>query len=162
MRYRVKHIISLGILLFALWVLLSGKVNALLLSLGLASTVIIVLITRRMDRIDREKYPTHMTILLWRFWLFMAREIIISNIDVIKRILKPGRNISPQFFDIKLKHKADLSHVIYANSITLTPGTVSVDMDDKTITVHSISLEGANDLRSGRMENVVPEDYGVE
>jgi multicomponent Na+:H+ antiporter subunit E len=162
MKYRVKHIISLGILLFALWVVLSGKFNVLMLSLGLASTVLIVLITLRMDRTDREQYPVHMTILLWRFWLFLAREVIISNIDVIKRILKPGKNISPQFFDIPLKHKADLSHVIYANSITLTPGTVSVDMDDESITVHSISHESANDLRSGRMANVIPEEYGVE
>ena len=162
MKYPVKHIFSLGILLFALWLALSGKLNVLTLSLGLASTIIIVVLAHRMDVIDQEKYPAHMTVLLWRFWLFLAREVVISNIDVVRRIFKPGKNISPQVFDLPLKHKGELSHVIYANAITMTPGTVSMNLDKKTITVHTISVEAASELRSDRMANAVPEDYGDE
>ena len=69
MKYSVKHIISLGALLFALWLCLSGQISALMISLGLASTIAIVAITHRMDTIDNETYPAHMNLLLLRFWL---------------------------------------------------------------------------------------------
>ena len=158
MHYPVKHIISLGILLFALWLGLSGQISILMCSLGLASTLFVVYISHRMDVIDHETYPAHMTFLLLHFWLFLAREVIIANIDVLKRIFKPGKNISPQLFELPLTQKTDLSRVIYANAITMTPGTVSVNLDSKTITVHTLSIEAAEDLRSGRMANAVPED----
>jgi multicomponent Na+:H+ antiporter subunit E len=159
MKQPVKHIINLGILLFALWIGLSGQINILMLSLGLASTLFVVYISHRMDVIDHETYPAHMTFLLLRFWLFLAWEVIIANIDVIKRIFKPGKNISPQLFELPLTQKTDLSRVIYANAITMTPGTVSVNLDMKTITVHTLSIEAADDLRSGRMALAVPEDH---
>lgn len=159
MKYPVRHIISLGALLFALWLALSGQLNVLMISLGLASTIVIIAIAHRMDNIDRETYPAHMTLLLLRFWLFLAREIIIANIDVIKRIFRPGKNISPQLFELPLTLKSDVSRVIYANAITLTPGTVSANLDKRTVTVHTLSIEAAQDLYSGRMARAVPEDY---
>ena len=81
----------------------------------------------------------------------MSREVIIANIDVLKRIFRPGKNISPQLFELPLTHKAVLSRVIYANAITMTPGTVSLNLNKETITVYSLSIEAATDLRSGRM-----------
>ncbi len=159
MKYPVKHIISLSALLFALWLGLSGQINALMISLGLASTIAIVAITHRMDSIDHETYPAHMNLLLLRFWLFLAREVVIANIDVVKRIFRPGKNISPQLFELPLTLKTDLSRVIYANAITMTPGTVSANLDKKTVTVHTLSIEAAEDLSSGRMASAVPEDY---
>jgi len=162
MNYPVKHAFSLGALLFMLWLGLSGQTSILMLSLGLASTVFIIFITQRMDSIDREKYPAHMNVLLVRFWFFLAREVIIANIDVLKRIFKPGKNISPQLFELPLAHKTKLSRVIYANAITMTPGTVSVSLNKVNITVHTLSIEAAEDLRSGRMASAVPEDYKDE
>ena len=162
MNYPIRHTVSLGALLFMLWLGLSGQLNILMLSLGLASTLLVVYIAHRMDSVDREKYPAHMTPLLLRFWLFLSREVILANIDVLKRIFKPGRNISPQLFELPLTQKTDLSRVIYANAITMTPGTVSVKVNKKTIIVHSLSIEAAEDLRSGRMANAVPEDYKDE
>ena len=160
MKYPVKHIFSLGALLFALWLCLSGQISALMISLGLASTIAIVAITHRMDTIDNETYPAHMNLLLLRFWLFLAREVVIANIDVVKRIFRPGNNISPQLFELPLTLKTDLSRVIYANA--MTPGTVSANLDKKTITVHTLSIEAAEDLSSGRMADAVPEDYEVK
>jgi multicomponent Na+:H+ antiporter subunit E len=112
-----------------------------------------------MDVIDHETYPAHMTFLLLRFWLFLMREVIIANIDVIKRIYRPGKNISPQLFELPVTQKTDLARVIYANAITMTPGTVSVNLNKKTLIVHSLSIEAARDLCSGRMAKAVPEDY---
>jgi multicomponent Na+:H+ antiporter subunit E len=103
-----------------------------------------------------------MNFLLLRFWLFLAREIVVANIDVIIRIFKPGKNISPQLFELPLTLKSDVSRVIYANAITLTPGTVSTNLDKRTVTVHTLSIEAARDLSSGRMASAVPEDIEDE
>ncbi len=157
--FPVKHTINLTALLFLLWLGLSGQLNILMLSLGLASTLLVVFISHRMDAIDRERFPAHMTPLLLRFWLFLSREIVIANIDVVKRIFKPGKNISPQLVEIPLTLKSDLAHVIYANAITLTPGTVCVKLNKETISVHTLSKEAAEDLCSGRMASAVPDDY---
>lgn len=159
MNYPVKHTINLGILLFLLWLGLSGHYDPLILSLGLASTLFVVYISHRMDVTDCEIYPAHMTLLLLRFWAFLSREIVIANIDVVRRIFTPGKNISPQMIEIPLTLKADLSRVIYANAITLTPGTVCVRVKKDSITVHALSKEAAEDLLSGRMARAVPEDY---
>jgi len=156
--YPVKHSISLAVLLFLLWLGLSGQFSVLMLSLGLASTLFVVYVSHRMDVIDREEYPANMTPLLLRFWVFLTREIVLANIDVVERIFKPGKNISPQLVEIPLTLKTDLSRVIYANAITLTPGTVSVQLNKETITVHALSKEAAEDLCSGRMARAVPED----
>jgi multicomponent Na+:H+ antiporter subunit E len=162
MNYPVKHTISLGILLFTLWLALSGQLSILMLCLGLASTLMVVYIAHRMDVIDREKYPAHLTILLLRFWLFLSREVVIANFDVLKRIFRPGKNISPQLFELPVTQKTVLSRVIYANAITMTPGTVSLNLNKETITVHALSIEAAKDLCNGRMANAVPEDYKDE
>jgi len=158
MKYPVKHILSLGVILSALWLGLSGHLTPLMLSLGLASTLVTLYITHRMDAIDHETYPAHMTLHQVRFWLFLARQIILANIDVIKRIIKPGKNISPQLIEVPIMQKTDLARVIYANAITLTPGTVSVNLNKETITVHALSKETAQDLLSGRVAKAIPED----
>lgn len=158
MRYRSKHTVNLGILLLGLWLGLSGQINPMMLSLGLVSTLIVVYLALRMDTIDKEIYPANMTMLMLRFWLFLIREIIAANIDVIKRIFRPGPNISPQLFELPLTLKTDLSRVVYANAITMTPGTVSANVDKNTITVHALTIEAAHDLHSGRMAKAVPED----
>jgi len=159
MKYQAKHIVNLGVLLLALWLGLSGQIKPLMLTLGLVSTLLVVYLSARMDAIDREIYPARLTVLMWRFWLFLAREIVVANIDVIKRIFRPGKNISPQLFELPLTLKTDLSRVIYANAITMTPGTVSANLNKKTITVHTLTIEAAHDLHSGRMARAVPEDY---
>ena len=159
MNYPIKHTLSLGVLLFLLWLSLSGQFNISMLSFGFFSTLLILFISNRMDSFDKERYPMHLTTLLLRFWFFLIREVIIANIDVLKRIFKPGKNISPQLFELPCTHKSVLSRVIYANAITMTPGTVSVSLNKDTITVHSLSEEATTDLCSGRIANAVPEDY---
>ena len=162
MKYPAKHMISLSVVLFALWLGLSGHLTPLLLALGVASTALTVYLAHRMDVIDHETFPAHMRLLMFRYWIFLVREITKANIDVNKRIFRPGKNISPQFIDLPVTQKTDLSRVVYANSITLTPGTVSVNLDKDSVTVHTLSKEGADDLKTGRMAAAVPTDYVEE
>jgi multicomponent Na+:H+ antiporter subunit E len=152
-----KHAISLALLLYGLWLGLSGHTEPLLLSLGAASTALAVYLALRMKLLDHESYPVRLKPSLVRHLVFMAREIILANIDVAKRILKGPSSISPQLTRVPATQSSTLGKVIYANSITLTPGTVSLRLDDK-ILVHSLTREGAEDLATGRMARSVPDD----
>ena len=154
----MTHIISLTITLSLLWLGLSGHVEPLMLAIGVASVFLVLFITLRMEAVDHARYPIHLTPSLFRFWRYLVREIILSNIDVIRRILTPGKSISPQMITLPLPQKSDLAKVMYANAITLTPGTVSVQLDRDTIMVHALSKEAADALKTGDMASRVPDD----
>jgi len=158
----VKHIISLSVSLFLLWLGFSGHFDPLLLSLGAVSTALAVYLALRMEVLDNESHPIHLTGRLLRFWAWLAREIVLANIDVIKCILKPGKSISPQLITLPLKQKTDLGRVVYANAITLTPGTVTVQLEKNIIVVHALTKQGADDLATGRMAAAVPEPLEAE
>lgn len=152
------HVISLTITLYLLWLGLSGHFEPLLMGIGAASTLLVVYLALRMDVVDRESHPIHLTGRLFRFWGYLSKEILLTNLDVMRRVLSRGPNISPRYVDVPLPQKSDLGRVIYANSITLTPGTVSVELDRQSIKVHALSKEGAEDLATGEMARRVPDD----
>lgn len=154
----MTHIISLTLTLFLLWLGLSGHFEMLLLLIGVASILLVVFLAARMEVIDHESHPIHLTTRLFRFWAYLSREIVLANIDVIKRILTPGKSISPQLITLPLPQKSDLGRVIYANAITLTPGTVSVQLNSNTITVHALAKETADALATGEMASKVPDE----
>ena len=156
----MKHIVSLGVLLFALWMGLSGHTEPLMLCLGAASILFILYLAHRMDLVDHESQPIHLTWRLLRFTFYLMGQIILANWDVVRRILAPGRTIGPRMIQVPLSQRTDLGRVIYANAITLTPGTVSVRLGKKAITVHALSKSTADDLMTGDMANRVPDDVG--
>lgn len=151
------RIIITASLIFLFWFILSGQAEVLMLSLGLLSTLLSIFLSKRMEKMDHESYHFHLTVRLFSYWLFLAKEIIVANIDVIKRILKPTLSISPQVITLPASKKTELSKVIYANSITLTPGTVTLSLSDNELKVHALSKEGAEDLQKSRMADVIPD-----
>lgn len=154
----MKHIISLGVLLFALWMGLSGHMEPLMLSLGAASTLLILYIAHRMDLVDHESHPIHLTHRLLRFTVYLMGQIILANWDVVRRILAPGTSIGPRMIQVPLPQRTDLARVIYANAITLTPGTVSVGLSANAITVHALAKATADTLMAGELAREVPDD----
>lgn len=147
-----------GVLLFVFWLLLSGHFAPLLLGLGLASILFTVFLTKRMNVIDHESYPFHLSTQLPTFLVYIMREIVVANIDVIKRIMSwNSHSISPQLIELPLPQKTDLGRVIYANSITLTPGTVSVELENDRVIVHALTKQGADALAAGHMAKAIPD-----
>lgn len=147
-----------SVLLLVFWLLLSGHFDPLLIGLGLASIGLTVLLMKRMNMIEHEVYPFHLFTRLPAFIVYIFREIVLSNIDVIKRIMTTGsKAISPQLVEIPLPQKTDLGRAIYANAITLTPGTVTVEMKADKIIVHALTKEAADELASGNMAKAIPE-----
>src|SRR3546814_8150937 len=108
-----------------------------------------------MDVIDKEGHPIQLGFGALTYWPWLLLEIVKSNIDVARRILDPALPISPTMIRVKASQKTELGRVIYANSITLTPGTVSVQLADGTIEVHSLTAEGAESLEEGEMDRRV-------
>jgi len=147
--------VYLGLFLFGLWFLLSGYFVALLLAFGLASAVLVVVIALRMHIIDQETHPIHLHSAIIFYWIWLTWQIIKSNIDVARCILDPRLPISPNLRRLKVTQKTDLGLVSYANSITLTPGTVSVGVERDSILVHALTREAAAALATGEMDRRV-------
>lgn len=136
---------------------MSGIFLPLILILGVLSCVLVVFIAMRMDVIDHEAVPVHLTLKVLTYWPWLLWEIVKANIDVTKRVLGISE-ISPTMVRIKATQKTDLGIVIFANSITLTPGTISIDVDeDGYILVHALSQEGTIGLEGGDMDRRVSE-----
>lgn len=140
------HAVGLGMMMYLLWLALSGHYTALLLSLGAASCAFIVWIAHRMNAIDHESFPIHLSMRGALYWPWLLWEIVKSNLDVAKIILHPKLPISPTVVRVPASQKTELGRVIFANSITLTPGTMSVHMEDHTIVVHGLTRDGAEGL----------------
>lgn len=151
------HAVTLGLVLFASWLLMSGIFEPLILILGVISCAGVVAIAMRMDVIDHEAVPVHLTFKVILYWPWLFWEIVKANLDVTKRVLGLAE-ISPTMVRIKATQKSDLGLVIFANSITLTPGTISIDVEeDGHILVHAISREGTQGLEGGDMDRRVTE-----
>lgn len=148
--------LSHAVLLFLFWILLSGHFTPLLLGLGAASVLLTVAIARRMNVIDHESYPLHLSYRFPGYYFYLLVEIIKANLDVVRRILHPGKaDIDPHVIELPQTQDNDLGAVIYANSITLTPGTVTLRMDQDKLTVHALSKEAAAELASGGMSREI-------
>ncbi len=158
---RLIHGTSLAITLAVIWFLLSGHTTALILGLGAASVGAITWLALRMDLIDHEGHPTHLTFRAPFFWIWLLREIVKSNLQVIRIILNPKLPISPRLFTVPLTQKSDIGRVIYANSITLTPGTISLEVDDSRIKVHALTAAGEEGLADGEMDRRVTAVEGM-
>lgn len=149
------HALSLGGVLGILWLLLSGIFEAWLLALGLGSIIVIVIFANRMDVIDHEGHPLHIS---WRallFWPWLAWEIVKANIDVARVILHPKMPITPKVLHIKATQVTELGHVFYANSITLTPGTVTLALENGAMDVHALTPTAIEGLLTGDMDRRV-------
>ena len=108
-----------------------------------------------METCDHETHPIHLTTRAVMYWPWLAVEIVKANIDVAKRVFSAGPNISPTVFTVKSSQKTELGQVIYANSITLTPGTTTMDIDEGTFVVHTIAKDVGDDLSAGEMDRRV-------
>lgn len=147
------HSISLGLFLAVIWLLLSGHFDPLLLGFGVASILLVLVISHRMDVVDHEGQPLQVTrkTIPYMFWL--AKEVWKSNLDVIRRILSPKLDISPTLAEVPAPQQTDLVRSMYANSITLTPGTVSIRTENDRILIHALSQQGADDVLQGEMSD---------
>ena len=131
--------------------LLSGHYDFWFIGLGFISSASAVFLARRMGIVDAEGLPLDLVPGLLRYapWLFGT--VIQANFDVARRILHPRLPITPTVIRVPAEQRTAPGRVSYANSITLTPGTISLEVSDAEIEVHALSVDAAEDLQSGEM-----------
>ena len=139
MRFTISFII-----LFAFWILLSGNFDAFHLTLGVISTLVVTFWTGDMLVIDSKLTIGARLALLWRFALYtlwLLWQIVIANFHVVYVALHPKMDdiLEPQMVEFKTELKTDLAKFVLANSITLTPGTVTVRIEDGIFLIHALT-----------------------
>jgi len=153
----IRRVLALLIALAAAWLLWSGLYKPLLLGLGVFSCLVSFWLVRRMGYFEDELFALRFSGRLFRYWLWLGGQIIRSSIDVARIVLHPQLPITPSVVKLRSRSKQTFDQVILGNSITLTPGTLALDVHEGVIKVHCLTEEGARELMSGEMDRRVDE-----
>jgi len=146
----MRYPIALSLCLAGLWLVLSGVYKPLILALGAASIALVLWITRRMEVVGAEHDPVQFSWRLPVYWGWLIWQIARANIDVAGRVLRPAA-IRPRVVRAPVPALSVIGRVTYANSITLTPGTVTLDAEDHRFAVHALHGDAAEELCGGDM-----------
>lgn len=146
------HMVSWTLALVVFWLLLSGYFKALLLFFGAVSVALVVVTVRKMDSVDSRPQPLRVDHKLLLYFVWLIGQIVRSSLDVAKLVWLSPNKIEPSLGVISTKTTEETGNVLYANSITLTPGTLSVDLSEDTVTVHALQTPSLEELEQGDME----------
>ncbi|MCL7488259.1 MAG: Na+/H+ antiporter subunit E [Desulfobulbaceae bacterium] len=142
------------------WILMSGKFDTFHLVLGAISSLIVAWSSTDLLFQDRGKSPAARAseagrFVLYACWLFW--QIVLANFHVIYLSLTPKpikETLSPHIFNFKTTLKTDFARFVLANSITLTPGTVTIRVSEDIFVVHAITVKAAGDLEGGSISEM--------
>ena len=137
--------------LFVFWLLLSGHYAWYMVAVGLLASALVVLFSGRMAVIDHEGHPIYLLGRAVTYWPWLVWEIIKSAIAVTRVVLAPSLPISPTMVTVRGTQKTAVGLVTYANSITLTPGTVTIAVNGDQMLVHALDRDAADGLVEGSM-----------
>lgn len=154
------RLISLTVVLFLLWLALSGHYTPFLLTAGAGSAVLCALVAARLRIADAEGHPMHLAWNALTYFPWLLWEITKSAWAVTKVILHPRLPISPTMTKVIASQKTTVGIATYANSITLTPGTITTGVKGNLLTVHALVRDGAADLEGGGMDHRVSQFEG--
>ena len=140
-------------ILFSLWLLMSGHYNVLIVSLGIISCAFCVYVAKRGKLIDDEGLPIFFMPRLLNYLIWLLKEILKSNLSTAKVII--NGKVEPETFTVKTSQVTDVAKVTYANSITLTPGTVTTKIQKGVFEVHALNSDFGNDVRTNEMDKKV-------
>jgi len=150
----MRYLLSLAVTTTALWLGISGVYKPVILLLGAGSVLMVVWLSARMEVVGTEHNPV---IYSWRlpvYWVWLIGQIFSANLNVARSVLSPER-IDPQIIRVPVNHKSAVARVTYANSVTLTPGTVSLYLSDQELLVHALDRKSAEGVEQGEMERRV-------
>lgn len=143
------------LILFAIWLVFSGHFDALHLALGLACSGLVAVFSSEL--LFPETLSSRTAVTAWRvvrYLPWLLYQIVLANLHIVYLVCRPGQ-LRPQIVRFKTGLTSDLAKVVFGNSITLTPGTITMDIHDGEFTVHAVSDQAARSLRNGEMERRV-------
>lgn len=162
-RIKVVPFVITFVVMFAMWVIFSGKFDLFHLGLGVVSSLLVAYFTS--DQLITNTSLGHVPALWARFFMYfpwLLWQIVLANIHLLKLVFSKDLNekINPQLIQFKSHLKNELALVTFANSITLTPGTITVSLSTYgDYTVHAIDDASAEPL-PGDMEKQVAKIFG--
>jgi multicomponent Na+:H+ antiporter subunit E len=151
----MKHALALFGLLMGTWLLLSGHYEPTLIGYGVLCSAGVVALSVRLGILDEEGVPIHLAWRTLRYLPWLFREIVRSNWAVARVILDPRLPIRPRLLQVEASARTVVGQVLYANSITLTPGTITLDVRDGRLLVHALTEGSAAGLLEGEMDRRV-------
>lgn len=155
------RIASLFVTLLLFWLVLSGQSKPFLVIGGIVSAAACVAVARRMGSLDEEGHPHHLFPRALTYYPWLIWEICKAAWAVSKVIVDPQLPISPTMTRVKASQRTTSGLVTYANSITLTPGTITTGIDGNELIVHALVEDGAIDLEGGGMDARVTQFEGA-
>lgn len=151
----VIAVVGLAVFLAIAWLLWSGIYKPMVLGLGVFSVAVVTYLAVRMNFFSHTDGLQYM---IWRlpfYWAWLLKEILKSAYHVARIVLSPSLPIKPRIVRIVSERDQEMPQVILGNSITLSPGTVTIDIDGSQILVHCINDATAEDLKSGELQRRV-------
>lgn len=146
---------SLAILLCAFWLVTSGRLDPLLLGFMGVACVLVVLTSVRLRVVDREGHPIHLVPRAVPFWGWLLVQVVKSNLAMLALLLQWRPALDPKILNVKITQTNDLGRAILANCVTLTPGTVTLEMHEDHMVVHALTASSAAELMEGEMDRRV-------
>lgn len=147
----------IAVLLLIFWFLISASLDWQHIFTGILLSISLTLFWDQLTIDEHGK-----TIVNWRqlkislrYLIFLFIEIVKANFVVAAIVLSPKMPISPGLIVLKVTLKKDLSRVLYANSITITPGTITVDLEGDRLLVHGMTKDHAFGVRSWYMYDIM-------
>lgn len=149
--------VAMFLVLLGFWLLLSGHYTPFLIGSGVGAALLVALLGFRVGYLDEEGLPIERIPAGLRYWPWLVKEMAKSAIDVTRIVLDPKLPIAPRLFRTRFSQQTDIGIVTYANSITLTPGTITAvyDRKDHEFVVHALTEAGADGVREGAMDRQV-------
>lgn len=155
MKSPVIRALVLAALLIVAWVLWSGYPKPLLLALGALSCLLTLWVVRRMGYFHDETFAFNYGWRLFRFWAWLGREVILSSLEVARVVLSRRIEVKPQIVKVDGRAFSSVDLALLGNSITLTPGTLTLDVHEGHLLVHALTKNGAEALQAGEMQSRV-------
>ncbi len=151
--HKIRSTLIKGAFLYAIWVLLSGKIDAFHLGIGLAGVMFLLWLDSRLEPLAPPEMQVRIHPLRWiAYALWLLWQMLLSAVYVARVIINPKRHLDPQMVRFESIQPNDIASVALANSITLTPGTLTVDLKNHVYLVHALTGRTARDLLTGSMQ----------
>jgi multicomponent Na+:H+ antiporter subunit E len=150
-RAKPRQLAGLLLILVISWLLWSGIYKPILIALGLFSCLLSLWLGQRMG-FFRHPMPLRALLRLPGLWLWLLKEVIKSSLEVARVVLSPSLPIQPELVELTTSEKTDAGKVILGNSITLSPGTVTIDVHEDRLLVHCLTANSAAGLRDRETE----------
>lgn len=151
------RVLSLAAVLFLFWLLLSGHFTPFLVVSGAILSLLIAWLGVVLGYADEEGLPIELLPRALFYWPWLVKEAAKSALEVTAIVVNPALPISPRLIRVKTSQKTAVGITTYANSITLTPGTITVEVNrhKNELLVHALTKAGADSLAAGEMDRRV-------